>query len=1223
MPDDDKMLVECYTACTTEMCKRLESKQNQIARDSKNVSTKKKADMMVPKALHKPGMLIRRTTPDSWKIEGLDEKGSVVSTFYPEEIVRKTLKRNAETGRVLSQVYNAFISTISSGPNTALEVADDFNVPSFDEHGRVQEPKQRHDARFLAYRIFAFRLGAMLRDQRVELSILEHLSFLAAYTWIKYGFMKKALDVEMYNDLCKMTREGVVAHGRTYLYPAIERHFCESETPLESVKVLREAFEEGTLAMQFMADSAESMSSTIVDVWISKEKPICICEEPFSDYRTVAYSNMCLYVERVLNPISKALTSAVLVLRSKLAAPIASDGCSSSSAAAAAAASDKETRRNEKWLKKGLKRVEWINPVYKISYPGTSSSLYVVEPTDDSRATYKHRSNNLLTDMTESKTMAHVHALAGCHAPTTKPPPYMNMCPRVFHDAMMAVVSSPATSSVEIDHDMAVCEEMFVATAARAMALGLDGVPTSNVHVTDLSTLQETYRTLVETHPSAVSERGHRRPLTDLVWNSALQDSSTKGSISAAADLIVDFCIPEVTSPEAQRLHQIVIAASKSRTRAEDLKIIAHSKRYPSSAREDGAQVLKHIQRELLSRCSKNSPARHLSALATVQRLHSVISESGMTRACSSSSSGPETTYGVLIRAQVLNFLKEGVAVGVEKVFVGAATMTGVEHTMTIFESSERMSGVVDGKIHDLPAASVMASIIREILRKRGDEFLNEHPEIVDAIVKYVRATEEAKEEMHRHITVLMAAINRTLRTVNIHGANVIDTMVKASISISSNSCLDSAFPCVVFSWAMLSSDTNTLRQILHVKEPKYSKVDSVSSAALGSTPALAQTQGQPSSWLFQRDREISRDQGVTLIELFHVLTREDVSKAMKHLARLIQFTHFILYYSAKPSYGSDMYRVSTKLAKAMVGREKLKAVISVGKDLRRDKPPIHVAFSIDTKKAERGSYICRLILKLMLQLQGRLEPILSKTDLVEAAARLKQEPTLLMSHAQEVVMTAKVTEYVAERTDYLYQLADSVEADEDAESAFVVNASHVDPSEISLYRRGLDFMVREWSHIDVATYLFVHSSEVDPREKARITKSMNRHRFCRLLQSHKSFGSIYSRAWYAPPDTVVFSEVGNGSDAAAVERFLDRHSIDQYDTEHPYTLETLFVDAAPPDQKTLLMIERWIQRHNLMPHADLKLHLLHPNPVNGQVYPISTLAPPLHPDLKPVSLIE
>lgn len=200
----------------------------------------------MPRDIFKPTMQLARIADNSaaWQLDVLGDS-DVYSAFYNREKFRAFvtseddvpmdeddfsmagrdlwLAKDMTLGNLVVASYREFLLCLKTRED-ALRIAGAHNTPWIEDDQAVPPPKDAY-----RYRKWLFVVGASFRDQRVEVALLEHYSYMAALAWL-------VLDHEN-DDAWEQLKSGARQHLCSVLYPTLERHFVDVKS--DSVETAR------------------------------------------------------------------------------------------------------------------------------------------------------------------------------------------------------------------------------------------------------------------------------------------------------------------------------------------------------------------------------------------------------------------------------------------------------------------------------------------------------------------------------------------------------------------------------------------------------------------------------------------------------------------------------------------------------------------------------------------------------------------------------------------------------------------------------------------------------------------------------------------------------------------------------------------------------------------------------------------------------------------------
>jgi hypothetical protein len=263
----------------------------------------------IPRALMKPSMRLGRVSPniDMWDIDLLND--DYASTYYLEKSIAEFQDAYGHTlspGDLFASAYKAFMHDITYS-DACLKIADSINTPFLDPSENDDE--QRHSvcpytAPF-TYRMWTWGVGASLRDQRVELALLEHFSFLAAIAWLVWNPVDKRLLSTLIKDANK--------HAHGVLQESLKLHYVdfsskEIKHAKKTIGKLLHSKKHGIIAKAM--EKKDRDDDGYLDGWIFG---LCGSNQPGTESFDDRYFSS--FNRRTLIPLGKAIDTATHMVR--------------------------------------------------------------------------------------------------------------------------------------------------------------------------------------------------------------------------------------------------------------------------------------------------------------------------------------------------------------------------------------------------------------------------------------------------------------------------------------------------------------------------------------------------------------------------------------------------------------------------------------------------------------------------------------------------------------------------------------------------------------------------------------------------------------------------------------------------------------------------------------------------------------------------------------------
>lgn len=213
--------------------RRIEAEEQLIASSAEAASSAEELDaiVIIPRALSKPGMKLTRDDDylKLWRFDVFENSEDVSSTFYStsdfSRLKSKYPRVCASGGALIATAYRSFIDDLRT-PDDAIAISDRLYYPRLekstdsDEGRRYSLIPSGEDE--YSYRAWTWAAGACFRDQRVELALLEHFSYLAAIAWLVWN----PVDTELLNTLIADANK----HAHKVLQKAISRHYVKDHS---------------------------------------------------------------------------------------------------------------------------------------------------------------------------------------------------------------------------------------------------------------------------------------------------------------------------------------------------------------------------------------------------------------------------------------------------------------------------------------------------------------------------------------------------------------------------------------------------------------------------------------------------------------------------------------------------------------------------------------------------------------------------------------------------------------------------------------------------------------------------------------------------------------------------------------------------------------------------------------------------------------------------------
>lgn len=601
-----------------------------------------KRTRVVPRALEKPGMQMARVKPtrDLWDLDTIGDMEDCESAFYP-----RACRAEAEryyniksVGQLLGIAYSQFIYALKS-PKDALSIADGAGatdglrpiLSDVDEHGHSKALCPFASDGYRQYRRAAYFLGAYLRDQRVELALLEHFSFMAALAWLTWN----PVDKDLLREVVCQARE----HCNAFLYAAFRRHFSDAAfrpdggEAVDARRALEALFNDASTGI--IARSMEQPGG-----WLHGTAQIFNTSEDFGVAIDQCYVDS--FQRSTLCPISRILAQ---LAEKTTNASVASIAASSSSAEQCGDASEEmdgagvrepltsaaiEVDKMESlpiggedgvsaaaWLRE---RHDTIDPsllVHKVSilyarddgqgYKTRARSYVVDRSFEAERERLEVMRDALSTDIRDGSLSAYMKTRTGG-----------TMCPSMNLTRSSALYLSTivATRNDAIAHTEAlVAEKLFIGLVAQCSRSGVDWV-IPRAHPAEI----------VASKPDNAKLLSRFLSVEEVLWRSAL--ASCGNCIMSAAECIVEAIYPESADRVSKESRALIVSVcscdvyNRERNSNADVTTALLAVQTHEANADQREAVLSAVLGDLLDRCAANSKARYLAALRTMQAAH-------------------------------------------------------------------------------------------------------------------------------------------------------------------------------------------------------------------------------------------------------------------------------------------------------------------------------------------------------------------------------------------------------------------------------------------------------------------------------------------------------------------------------------------------------------------------------------------------------------------------
>lgn len=1269
---------------------RVEIEQANSERQAQQIAEEQSRDadlqsvVAVPRALSKPGMALTRDPQyldDYWRFYVFKGAEDASSTFYGVDSFAKFRAKHpsvcVSAGSLVATAYRAFIDDLRT-PQDAIKIADSLYYPVVEESedGRMRYSVLPVGNDEYSYRAWAWAAGARFRDQRVELALLEHFSYLAAISWLVWNPVDR--------DMLKTLIEDANKHAHKVLHKALKRHYVRGDrsdsfkNAKKRIGHLLHSKHHGIVAKAMRRRDKDD--DGYPDGWM-----IGLARFVFSD--SVGGSTGRLdsqfyrsFTRETLRPLARAIEIATRLCRREESARGEDDTSSDDDMDADDVEDDTALSvgdyRMIEYSRDGSGRfcvaniaatppaaINFDDLVYRVNEvcadgdlsAMTSVSGYLIDyENPEDRVVRINRVRDLLRyELRDS-------LLTSAFVPNTEG----SMCPRLnltrpnLYALANIVTSDDHAFAKEASAACLTAEALFFAIAQYCAQRQIDWTLVGHALPRLTDSVDERVVELVESEP-ARDEQGENGTrfvsVAELLWSKALNDLYHR-CVTSAARAIVDAIYPREGSESSDNRLLALVSASEVFSRENKAK--SRLARFVSAAAEDGqiddaerAFFLGAVLYDLLRRCVAYSRARVLAAIRLAQEAHAAV-----VRRQVSCASAFEVDARDLFRATAqLDTSANDHVVAALRVYRSAAQPVddGFESKLVssfgIVPSAAQKRAIAlhrvaelakDGRLFalrpsDLTAgersqcvralAATMGFVRADIVKIDSDDSLCAKVAILPVLVD--------KRSLGQFVASNLTSILTSARSLG--GVDDIDSMsvadVGMAVALSNNARRLAVYASAYAAMCYLASNSDASRRLFSLA------ADAARNAALrsGAERTMSCDIGPNTKLMGTCAPAIRADSSHR--EVVAVFGENNAESAYRRIAALAEAAQLFQFLS------KDTEHVHSKTpflgAIKRVAKDGSVSLRIVGtRDLLSGADGFRRTVSVDLAECRRAYNLCRTLLPLFragVQLakasagasdDQQYAPFVSVADVVAASNRNK----VLRVLDDGSLLRGVVHRYESQSDAHMALLSASVVRDlfarvagtQEPDSAFVVQCANMPRYSaecIDGVRHYLDYLARRWSSIELAVELFAHRRAKERAEEvaARYGQSpLSRYLAANRqddIRNHYRFVRLLH---------------DNVSNRFALARYAwlvppdDDVSLLLGASPSQEQIEELILRCCIPPSFCDPLVHGvnwnvWKQRYRMCPFSRIDHHVHHDVPRAGEFYCVKRIAPPLSADMR------
>jgi hypothetical protein len=1262
------------------------AREEELRADEEARASETAAVVTVPRALSKPSMGLSRD-PDYldqyWRLYVFKDSSDASSTFYSVDSFGQFRERNpsicVSAGALIATAYRSFISDLRT-PADALHIADRLVYPNVVEDGDVRYSiVPALDGRQYKHRAWAWAAGARFRDQRVELALLEHFSYLAAISWLVWNPVDK--------DLLKTLVDDANRHSHKVLHKALKRHYVHGDHSDRFKKAkhrigeLLHSKKHGIVAKAMRRRDKDH--DGYPDGWMFGLARFVFADSEDGAVGQLDKSFYQSFTRETLRPLASAIetTTRICRRRDELDDATSSDDSDDGRDGLYDSDDDDTVRsvgqyrmidydgpmRRDGGNRFGEQRTavaaigldDLIYRVNEVREDGDldamrSISGYLIDyehPED--RSTRAERVRSLLRyDLAES-------ILTSRFLPNTQGLmcPHLNLSRQHFY--ALANIAVNGDIAEQTSSQCLIAESLFFAIAHYCAQRSIDwtlvghALPRLSDDVTER--LVEIVEAQTSAEDSVAEDAGTRFvSIPELLWTKALQEVYRR-CVTSAARGIVDAIYPREGIDSSDNLLLGVVADSDVYSRQSKAKgrlalFIGASIGEKSSQVADAerSHFLGAVLYDLLRRCAPFSRARVIAAIRLAQEAHSAVVRRQVS--CASAfeisaadlfrSANPIDVDGndhVSAALQLYRSAADPTEDAFESRLVTAFGVQLSDRRPEVYALRRVATLAKDGKLFTLTAddltpgeraqcvrvlASTMAFVRSDIVKVNDDDSVLARIAILPVLVD--------KQSPGAFINSNISSVLRSARNIGgtQDGLSVND--VGMAIALSGTARRTNVYAAAYAAMCYMARDCDLCRRLFTLAS------DAASNSALRSAEStIASHLGANTKLLSACAPEIAA--APSHEEVVRVFAENDPESAYCRIITLAEATQLLKFLSKDAEYAhsrTPFIGVIKRVSKDGAVKVRVAGThdhLSGGGAFRR-------TIEIDVEECRRAYNLCRALLPLLRagvelarasssrQQYEEYEPFVCAKDVVRASSRNRVHRVL----DDGIILRGIVHRYESQADAHMAVLSANVVKDlfervgdsQEPDSAFVVQCANLRryaPECLDAVRHYLDYLARRWTAFEFAVALYAHRQvkESAGLALARYTQSPLARYLSNSAQNNMKNHYRFVRLLY---DTVT-----------------NRYALARYAWLVPPDNDvSVLLGASPSRAQVEDLILRccippsfcnplaqgahwnaWKQRYLMSPFSSVDHHVHHDVPKPGEFYCVKRIAPPLSDEMK------